>query len=535
MQQIIIRVTLCLWVVLSAGQIAAAQSGQNDPFKLLPIGGFRHGQLLDSGAAEIVKFHSPSKCLYVVNGELLSIDVLSIVDPSQPKLANRIPLSKFGGSPTHVAVRDDWVAVAMTGEIRTEPGKVVFFNASGKHLGNIPTGALPDMLEFTPDGQSIVTANEGEPSDDYGIDPVGSISIIRLPDNVASLEKAKVQTVSFDNVDFGSLPEGVRIGKPFASVAQDLEPEYLTISPDSKTAWIVLQENNCIAVVDLEEATLTDILPLGEKQFFGDTDSRRGIDISDIDQTISLIPWPIHGLFQPDGIASFQIGEETFLITANEGDHRAYGGFRDVARISEVLLDPNCFPNANQLKLPENMGRLLISTVDGDTDHDGLFEKLYTFGARSFAIWTDRGDLVYDSGSLLEEMIAEKFPNQFNSNLDANTFDDRSDDKGPEPEGVAVGVVNGRTLAFVGIERFSGILVVDVTTPATPRVMQLFKQSKEHASIDTVADQAPEGLTFISADESPNGKPLLAVAYEYSGTTRIYQVSKESDESPVAE
>ena len=499
------------------------------PLRLRPLSVFRHGEIVDGGGAEIVKFSAETKCLYVVNREHNSIDILAIENPVEPKLKLRIDLGPFGESATHVAVHGQLIAVSLPGIPTTASGGVAFFNQNGKSLGRVSTGPLPDMISFTPDGRFIVTADEGEPSPDYSIDPEGSVTIIQLPADAYTNDQVtisdatcKIRMADFKGFDTSQIPAGVRIGKPNATVAEDLEPEYLTISPDGKTAWVVLQENNALAVVDLEAAKVTKLLPLGEKSFQPSGDSS-GIDVSDIDQTISLVNWPLFAFYQPDGIASFTTGGETYLVTANEGDHRSYGTFRDVARVSELLLDPNVFPNANELKRPENMGRLLVSSVDGDIDNDGLHESLYTFGARSFSIWNTQGKLVYDSGSQLELLIAEQYPDQFNSNSSDASFDDRSDDKGPEPEGVTIGQVADRTLAFIGIERFSGILVVDVTNPSEPVVIELYRQRVADAEI---MDHAPEGLAFIAADDSPNGKPLLAVAYEVSGTTRIYQVGE---------
>jgi DNA-binding beta-propeller fold protein YncE len=104
------------------------------------------------------------------------------------------------------------------------------------------------MVTFSPDGKYIMSANEGEPSDDYSNDPNGSISIIEVNNNYS------VTTLDFSRFSsqLGSLTNaGFRIGKAGASFAADIEPEYITISSDSKSAWVTLQENNGVAKVDL--------------------------------------------------------------------------------------------------------------------------------------------------------------------------------------------------------------------------------------------------------------------------------------------
>ena len=85
----------------------------------------------------------------------------------------------FGGTANAVAVYDGLVAVAVQAEAVDQNGSVVFYDAlTGAHIKTVEVGVLPDNLQFSPDGNKVVTANEGEPSDDYSIDPYGSISII---------------------------------------------------------------------------------------------------------------------------------------------------------------------------------------------------------------------------------------------------------------------------------------------------------------------------------------------------------------------
>jgi hypothetical protein len=123
-------------------------------------------------------------------------------------------------------------------------------------------------------------------------------------------------------------------------------------------------------------------------------------------------------------------------------------------------------------------------------------------------------------------------PSHFNADNTENTFDSRSDDKGPEPEALTVGVAYGRTLAFIGLERHGGIAVYDVTNPATPALLDYvnnrnFSANLENDAVKTTPaarDLGPEGLIFISAANSPNGKPLVVAANEISGTTTIYEI-----------
>ena len=226
----------------------------------------------------------------------------------------------------------------------------------------------------------------------------------------------------------------------------------------------------------------------------------------------------MRGLYQPDAIANFTIGGQTYYITANEGDARAYTGLAEEVRVGSAayVLDPTVFPNAATLKLDANLGRLTVSNASGDTDGDGDFDRIETFGGRSFTLWDSTGTPVYDSGSLLESITATRTPALFNSSGTAASFDGRSDNKGPEPEGVTIGIVDGRTYAFIGLARVGDVMVFDVSNPLAPEFVQY---------INTPEDIAVEGLSFVSAVDSPTGKPLLITANEGSNTVAVFQIA----------
>ncbi|MUG92488.1 calcium-binding protein [Scytonema sp. UIC 10036] len=886
------------------------------PIKLTPIGTYATG-IFDEGAAEIPAYDRDSQRLFVVNADSVTVDVLDLSNPSNPTKLFSIDAEAFGGSANSVAVKNGIVAIAVESDNTQEPGKAVFVDVNGNFLNAVSVGALPDMLTFTPDGKKVLVANEGEPNDDYTVDPEGSVSIIDISCGVENLTQDNVTTADFQAFN-SKLQElrsaGVRIFGPNASVAQDLEPEYIAVSPDSKTAWVTLQENNALAVVDIETGAVTDILPLGFKdhnaspslqtfffdeaslpvigtteskgdiklsgfsglyfeginpetgnlQFlthldrgpddgedrngnrifllpnlqpqlvrfeldknagtlevteriflktqdgtpltglpnlrgldpdtpadpngnllgfdplgadlegvvrapdgtywaadeyrpaiyhfqadgtlieryvpqglpsevgtpalpevynlrqpnrgfeaiafqdgkvyaflqsplnnpsarqtattrilefdpvtkttvgeylyiqddigrgsdkigdavaldktgeflvierdsgFGDdsiknvyrinlanatnlqklsdsvlasgetidsltpaqlaqkgitpaskelyadlaelgygfTDKPEGLalvnpttiavlndndfgltdvpiglglvslnnalDASDRDGAINIRNWPINGIYQPDAIAPFEIHGQTYLITANEGDARDYDAFSEQKRVKDLKLDPTAFPNAKALQADDALGRLYVTSTLGDTDGDGDYDELYSFGGRSFSIWDSQGKLVYDSGDEFEQIAAQLFPQEFNSNNTSNgTFDNRSDDKGPEPEGVVTGVVGDNTYAFIGLERIGGVMVYDISKPTSPNFIQYINPRDFSVQFDVdedgdpdptteqviaAGDLGPEGLVFVSANNSPNGKPLLVVANEVSGSTTIFEI-----------
>ncbi|MGK7892688.1 MAG: esterase-like activity of phytase family protein [Xenococcus sp. (in: cyanobacteria)] len=239
------------------------------------------------------------------------------------------------------------------------------------------------------------------------------------------------------------------------------------------------------------------------------------LDASDEDVVINLQNYPIFGLFQPDAVASYEVDGETFYVTANEGDARD----EDV-RIADLTLDPIAFPNAEDLQQDTVLGRLEVSEIDGDLDGDGDYDQLFAYGGRSFTIWDSRGNLVFDSGDEFETLTSELLPDLFNSQGTLDSFDSRSDAKGIEPEGVVIGEIDDIPYAFIGLERIGGVMIYDISDPTNAEFVDYVNPIGEDGN---AIDRAPEGLTFISADDSPNGEPLLVVTNEVSNTTTVYQ------------
>jgi hypothetical protein len=498
---------LCLLAMLLFSLPAAAQ------ITLTPRGVFPAGGV---AAAEIPAYDRVTKRIFSVNGSAARVDVIDISNPALPSLYSSIPVS---GQPNSVDVCDGVVAVAVQASPKTDPGKIEFFDANGTPLGQVAAGALPDMVTFTPNCRYVLVANEGE-AGSYGqpdsVDPEGSVSVIDLKRGIS---RAVVRTARFHDWILKLERNSIRHFGPGATFAQDMEPEYIAVSEDSRFAWITVQEANAIATLDIEKGVILTITGLGFKDH---NQPGNGLDPSDADGGIHIGNWRVRGMYQPDAIAFFKIGLIPFLVVANEGDARdgeASPGFVEDFRVgsSSAKLDPTAFPNAGDLKMNSQLGRLTVSKT-GDVDNDGDLDHIMSFGARSFSIRNVLGGLVWDSGDELEQKTALLAPGLFNSEEgDAGEFDRRSDNKGPEPEGVVVGKVGGRTYAFIGLERIGGIMVYDVTLPWSPKFVHYATSS---------GDLSPEGLVFISAEDSPNQKPLLVVSHEVSGTVRIFEINK---------
>ena len=492
-------------------------------FTLNQVGQYQTG-LFDEGAAEIVQYDPITKRAFFTNAAANTLTVLDVADPTNPVWIADIDQSPYGSGVNSVAVANNIVAVAVEGDDTGDRGVITFWSTTGEFIDAKQVGFLPDMVTFDGTGTKVIVANEGEPSDDYTLDPEGSISIIDISSGVLS---ATISTIDFNslNAQEASLRSaGVRIFGPNASVAQDLEPEYIAVAPDNTVAYVVCQENNAIVVVDLFNQTLQGIVPLGFKDH---SVEGNGLDASNRDDAINIKTWPIFGMYQPDAIATVEIDGDTYILSANEGDARDYDGFSEEERMGGLTLDPTVFPNASELQDNAQLGRLLSTTALGDTDGDGDHDILYSYGARSFSIWDASGNLVWDSGDAFEQLIAEIDPANFNSNNDENdSRDSRSDDKGPEPEAIAVGVYEGRTLAFIGLERVGGIMVYDITDPMSPQFIT-YENTRDFSG-DLMAngsDAGVEHISFVKAEDSPTGNPMLIVSNEVSGTISLMDIS----------
>lgn len=559
------KITLAIAVMAAA---LSAEAAKQKDITLDLLGTYETG-VFDDGAAEIVSYDPVTQRVFVINAAGSTVDLLDISDPTSPTLSSSIdvapdiattfPGSESGGI-NSVAVKNSIVAVAVENDDKQALGWAAFYDVYGSFLGAVEAGALPDMITFTPNGHYALVANEGEPSDDYKIDPEGSVTVIDLRGGV---DNATVRTAGFGDFSLADAQAaGVRVPRAsemdsVTSVEEDLEPEYIATSHDSRTAWVALQENNAVAEIDISSATVTQLVGLGSKDH-----SLPGneLDASNDDGVINIASWPVSGLFMPDSIVAYRTRGKTYLVTANEGDGREYisddaaysteelcldaGGlefsvdgdefeclfYTDEDRVKDADLNEDAFPDAADLQQKANLGRLKIAATEG-LNGDGEYEQLYSFGARSITVWDAETFDSYDTGSIIEKVTADVYPNDFNSTNDENgTFDERSDDKGPEPETAVIGKAFGRQYAFVGLERIGGVMVFDVTEPEKEIRYVSYVNNRDFSVDDVesseVGDLGPEGLFFIKEEDSPIGEPLLVVGNEVSGTTSIYQVER---------
>ncbi len=485
----------------------------------------------DGGSLEIVQYNAKNGFAYAVSGvkgKLIAVDLnaslsgdkAAALNGTEYDIRSLVRTDNFTyGDMTSVSPDGGTLAAAIQAEDYTAGGIVAVFTcgADGSLTlsSTVPVGVQPDMVTFTPDGRHILTADEGEPrlgySDPNAVDPKGSVTVIEA----ATLAAKTVDFTAFDSADARQtlVAEGIVLKKDTLP-SVDLEPEY--IACDNDTAYITCQEANAIAVLDIARGEFTGVYSVGFEDY-----SKVPIDLGNNDKTYAPHTYDdLKGIRMPDAVSLYRVNGTTYLITANEGDSRAWpvGLETDVNEAKGKKSPTGKIKTSNK-----------VTWFDA-SQYDGLESGVdYLFGGRSFSVLrvTESGlEEVYDSGSDFEAITAKHFPDNFNCSNDNIVLEDRSGKKGPEPEGTAVGTVNGRTYAFIALERVGGVMIYDVTDPAKATFVN-YINSREFAA-DIQGDVSPEGLCFVPAAASRTGKPLLLAACEVSGTLAVYELTGKS-------
>ncbi|MEH7748509.1 choice-of-anchor I family protein [Neobacillus drentensis] len=493
--------------------------------KLKEIGNYQTGMSnKDGGIAEIVKYNKDNQKMYLVNGASQSVDIVSVANiksnqKTELKIDTRLNITAMGqahgfsvGDITSIDVNtiEKIIAIAVQGATYKDQGSIVFLNYDGDYIKHFEAGVQPDMVTFSPDYKYILSANEGEPREGYSatgaIDPKGSVTIIDIKKGV---NRAAVQTIGFEKFDtVKARSELVRnnvLLKPNTAPSVDLEPEYITVSDNNHYAYVSLQEANALATIDLKTEEIINVKGLGFKDYSLEKNALDALK----DGQVKLATQNLYGTYMPDGVASQKIGGKNYIFTANEGDAREWGDYVDTGSYT--------FPGTKY-----KIDRILNSERNGlETG------KNYIYGGRSFSIWdADTMEQVYDSGSDFEKITGKLFPDAFNSSNHKTELDSRSGKKGPEPEDIKVMKVNGKTFAFIGLERISGIMMYDVTDIENVKFYDYINlRNFAGNDIATSGDLAPEGLSLVEAKDSPTGNPLLLVANEVSGNVRVFEIS----------
>lgn len=539
MKNIILKLGLisltCISLVVPAFAAETYQKNDSDRGFVRELSSYSVGRTnADGGVAEIVTYNKKDKVFYLVSGVTQSIDLVKINSDGSTECKKRIEIGEIledkninAGDMTSVSYSDEknLLAVAVQDEDYKNNGHIVILDKDGNYKESFECGVQPDMVTFTKDGKYIISADEGEPREGYdngAVDPKGSVTII-------DVENKSTKKVEF-NIDIDkALKDGILLKKD-SNPAEDLEPEYIAISDDNKTAFVSLQENNAIASIDIESGKINYVKGLGFIDHSVEGNEIDAVRGKGKNAKIDIKNDNFLGTPMPDGIAFLSKNGRDFILTANEGDAREWKNYK----------------NTNSKKFDKKNADKKTEYLDPEKT-DGLVEgRIHLLGGRSFSIY-DASDLtlVYNSGSDFEKITARIFPDFFNTSNDEDKgpdkLDARSNKKGPEPENVEVLSIKDKTYAIIGLERISGIMIYDITDPTNPVYKDYFNNRKfvksvedgEEVGLEERGNIGPEGLCAIEAKDSPTGKPLVLVANEVSGTVQVIEFNYSEDEKNI--
>jgi hypothetical protein len=501
------------------------------------------------GSAEIATFHAGSKRVFATNGVKNNIDIFDISDVSNPKKVGSVALSPYGNDVTSVAAGKDVVVAVVnvadkfsaTGVPTTTNGKIVVFDTNGTVLSSPDVlGVLPDSVSFAPNGTTALVAIEAQPvcakddpattakeDADYSkaSDPVGGVTVVDLSDPSAPV----LRFAGFDQFTVADMrAKGIAVSAVVNNVSKDFEPEFVS-AVDNNYAYVTIQEANAIGKLNIQSATFESITRAFESKV-----ARVARDTSDRDAGAGPRTYTnVVGASQPDAIAGFSVGAGQYFVTANEGDAREYTCLNDDLRGSALKVDSRRFPDWKTWSGSAALGRAKVNPTIGDKDGDGDIDTIHLRGSNSMTMYRN-GIAIWDSADLLDQIQTQAFGvaninGSHSLSSDKSTMNyvgqDRSDDKGGEPEGVAVGMVGDRRIAILGLERMTALAIFDITAPGNPVFQEWLQMLPTKATpAKDVKHWSPEGIVFVPANKSPSGKALIITSYELSGSLSIHQI-----------
>ena len=531
--------------LFAAGQLPA--QADEATVKITEISSITSGD--GEGSAEIATYHAGSKRIFATNGVKNTIDIFDISDVANPTKVGSVALSPYGNDVTSVAAGKDVVVAVVnvsdkfsaTGVPTTTNGKIVVFDTAGKVLSSPDVlGVLPDSVSFAPNGTTALVAIEAQPvcakddpataakeDADYtkASDPVGGVTVVDLSDPTSPVLKF----AGFDQFTVSEMrAKGIAVSSVVNNVSKDFEPEFAT-AIDNEFAYVTIQEANAIGKLNIQTATFESITRAFESKV-----SQVARDTSDRDAGAGPRYYPnVVGASQPDAIAGFKMGSGNYFITANEGDAREYTCLNDDLRAASLKVDPRRFADWKTLSGSAALGRAKVNPNNGDRDGDGDIDTIHLRGSNSMTMYRN-GLPIWDSAELLDKIQTTAFGvaninGSHSLSSDKATMNyvgqDRSDDKGSEPEGVAVGMVGDRRIAVLGLERMTALAVFDITQPRIPVFIEWLQMLPTKATpAKDVKYWSPEGIVFVPADKSPSGKALIITSYELSGSLSIHQI-----------
>ena len=367
-----------------------------------------------AGAAENLDVDEFVMRAYVANDDSGNLDMYDVSTSPATLMKIYGPGAPFKPTAASVCRARNMVAVSLTNvEDETGPGRIDILTKDLRIIRRIKKAECvgADHVQWSDDCGFLVAACEGEGA----IVPGGVLVADFMGPAGSSYRATTVADFKAYDLIANILKEnGVRLVESDVP-SVDLEPEYVTIK--GRHAFVTIQEANAIAIVDLYEAKITELKPIG---FINRSREGFGLDTSDKDNVVNIRNYPfLLGMPQPDSIANYVAGDgKAYLVFANEGDAKddaeeARG--EDITNPKE--LNRETHPLLRKLVEDETLlGRLKLSTIMGYNNATNFQENIYHFGSRSFSIMALDGSIVFDSGEWFARIQEKHFPTIFNAN-----------------------------------------------------------------------------------------------------------------------
>lgn len=269
----------------------------------------------DPAVAEISTVTPDARTVIYTDAAGKRVGFVDITDPGHPKPAGTVAVD---GEPTSVKAIGNHILVVVDttdGQFTSPSGKIVVLDATSHQvLRNIALSGQPDSIDITPDGKVGVIAMENQRDEeakpgtgsgggkagkkgDLPQLPPGDLAKIDLSGKVADWKVDHIALTGLAGIDTPSDPE----------------PEFVSISPDGRTAAVTLQENNAVVLLDLASKKI--------RHFSAGSATVPGVDTTR-DSVISL-DRTVTAPREPDAIGWV---DANHVAIANEGDWK--GGTR---------------------------------------------------------------------------------------------------------------------------------------------------------------------------------------------------------------
>lgn len=356
--------------------------------------GTHHEYVYDEGAAEITAYHPATNQMFVVNANDTSVDIIDISDPQNPIKTGAIDIEPYGAGANSVDITGPVLVIAVEGEEVDSPGKILFYNIpSSTVVYEAETGPLPDMVEVSHGGNIIMSANEGEPNDNYDNDPEGSVTMIEYNGPMNIIE-TQISFAKFNGMKESLINRGVKLFGPNATVAQDLEPEYIAFTEDDKYAYVSCQENNCFVVIDVEAKEAIDILPNGFKAHEIGTPTLTNYILNDAVDDWPILGTPVYnGGQEPVSLGGFSgLWADPVESTENE---IVFYTIPDRGPNDSPVSNPNGGLNLRPFKLPKYQARIVKFTMNPNTGEINFDEndQIFLTGKDGTTTISGRGNI----------------------------------------------------------------------------------------------------------------------------------------------